>query len=503
MTPYRYPIRQVEQYIVYQRILEHSTPMLGEAMILLVNPNLMKPPVTPVALDYLGQTLEQAGFQTGLLDLSFEQDPSSAIRGALSGDEHLVAVTVRNIDDCYYTSQDFCLDRTREIISEIREYTSAPIVVGGVGYSIFPKEALDFLKADAGVIGEGEEVLCNLAAGLTDGKDLTAQPGLLLRGARIVDVLPAEPPNLAEMDLSHRSVVDNARYFREGAMAGFETKRGCNQKCIYCPEPGSKGSIIRVRDPENVAQELENLLNQGVDTFHTCDSEFNLPPDHAIEVCNAIVRRGLGDRIRWYAYAVPHPFPEELAVAMRRAGCVGIDFGADHAHEGMLARLGRRHREEHLWETAERCRRHGMVTMYDLLLGGPGETRESIAYTVDIVKSVAVDRVGVAFGARIYPRTALGNLVNREGFHSDNPSLHGSVNGNTGFLRPVYYVSASLGDDIGPFLHDLIGEDDRFLFGGTEPSDHNYNYNDNSVLAEAIRSGARGAFWDILRRVSS
>ena len=35
-----------------------------------------------------------------------------------------------------------------------------------------------------------------------------------------------------------------------------------------------------------------------------------------------------------------------------------------------------------------------------------------------------------------------------------------------------------------------------------QADDSNYNYNDNLILVEAIRSGYRGAFWDILRRLS-
>jgi radical SAM superfamily enzyme YgiQ (UPF0313 family) len=447
--------------------------------------------------------LDKTGFRLNLLDLSFEPEISRAIRTAVTGRERLVAVTVRNTDDCFLASQDFCLDRTREIIREIKALTPAPVVVGGVGYSIFARDALDFLGADVGVAGEGEEALCQIAARVMAGQDLHGMTGVLLRDGPVGQVGHAPVVDLAGMDLSARSVVDNARYLREGAMAGFETKRGCDQTCIYCADPVAKGTRIRMRRPDNVAQEFKNLLRQRVDTFHTCDSEFNLPPDHAREVCEAIVRAGLADRIRWYAYATPYPFPEELAEAMRRAGCVGIDFGVDHADDEMLKRLGRRHRVSHLRETAARCRRHGLVTMYDLLVGGPGETRASIVRALEALRSMEVDRVGIAFGARIYPGTRLARLVNREGFRLDNPNLRGHVEGNERFLRPIYYVSGSLGQDIDPFLQELIKDDERFFFGGTEPSDRNYNYNDNTVLVQAIQAGERGAFWDILRRVSS
>jgi len=470
--------------------------------ILLVNPNLMKPPVTPVALDYLGQALEQAGFEIDLLDLSFASDPVAAIEQRVTDEEDLVAVTVRNTDDCYLASRDFILDKTKVLLAEIRRRTSAPVIIGGAGYSIFPKEILEYLGADAGVMGEGEVVLCEFARFVRDRQNWSEIPGLITKATRAENVCLAPPVDLGRADFSARRVVDNVRYLNEGGMVGFETKRGCDQRCFYCPEPSSRGPRVRLRDPENVAQELANLLEQGVDTFHTCDSEFNLPPEHAIKVCEAIIRKGIADRIRWYTYMAPHAFPEELAGVMRRAGCVGIDFGVDHTDADILSRFHRHHRMADLVSVADRCGRHGFTVLYDLLLGGPGETRETVEKCIACLKSLPIERLGISFGIRIYPGTGVARLVNQEGFHSGNPNLYGPVEGNESLLRPVYYVSHCLGEDIDGFLRDLVKDDTRFLFGGTERTGQNYNYNDNSVLAQAIRNGARGAFWDILRTLT-
>ncbi|MCX5909025.1 MAG: hypothetical protein NTY64_18095, partial [Deltaproteobacteria bacterium] len=78
--------------------------------VLFVNPNRMKPVVTPVALDYLAQALEQKGIPAEILDLALAEDPAKEIENSLSNGSHLlVAVTIRNIDDSYFASQDFCL----------------------------------------------------------------------------------------------------------------------------------------------------------------------------------------------------------------------------------------------------------------------------------------------------------------------------------------------------------------------------------------------------------
>jgi hypothetical protein len=287
-------------------------------------------------------------------------------------------------------------------------------------------------------------------------------------------------------------------------MVGFETKRGCDQKCIYCADPISKGRIIRLRNPQDVAEELAHLYQKGVDHFHTCDSEFNIPEKPAIEVCKQIVRKRLGDKIRWYAYASPTPFSKELAYWMERAGCAGIDFGVDHGNDQMLRRLGRAHNSEAIAKTARLARKHGFSFMFDLLLGGPGETRDTIRQTIDFMKEVSPDRVGISLGVRLYRGTELARRVIREdGFGVANRNLHGVIQGNEEMLQPIFYLPGELGDDIEDFIERQFDGDPRFLLGSRKNLARNYNYNENSRLMEAIKQGYRGAFWDILRRMSN
>jgi len=59
-----------------------------------------------------------------------------------------------------------------------------------------------------------------------------------------------------------------------------------------------------------------------------------------------------------------------------------------------------------------------------------------------------------------------------------------------------------IGDEITSYVGKLINGDKRFFFASPEDVDQNYNYNDNSLLVNAIKRGYRGAFWDILRRIS-
>jgi len=238
-----------------------------------------------------------------------------------------------------------------------------------------------------------------------------------------------------------------------------------------------------------------------VDWLHTCDSEFNIPLGHAEAVCRELIRRGLGEKIRWYAYCAPRPFSRELARLMRRAGSVGIDFGADSGDDGMLRRLGRDFTVEDLKEMAFICHEEGFIFMYDLLLGGPGETQDTIRATIELMREINPSRVGVAVGVRIYPGTPLAQKALCEGIGPGNPHLQGRVLGNTNLLEPIFYVSADLGPDVLSFIENLIGQDERFFFGGAEKEEKDYNYSENELLVRTTQEGYRGAFGDILRRL--
>jgi hypothetical protein len=168
----------------------------------------------------------------------------------------------------------------------------------------------------------------------------------------------------------------------------------------------------------------------------------------------------------------------------------------------MLHALGREFGPKALETCARACKKAGIVFMYDLLLGGPGETRKTMAETVKRMKAIRPDRVGVSFGVRVFPETALAASVRSQGPMQQNPALHGSLAHNDSLLRPVFYVSPALGPDPESYLSRLISDDPIFLFASRQQLERNYNYNNNRPLCQAIKKGARGAYWDIIRQSS-
>jgi hypothetical protein len=143
-----------------------------------------------------------------------------------------------------------------------------------------------------------------------------------------------------------------------------------------------------------------------------------------------------------------------------------------------------------------------MASMFDLLLGSPGETPETLLQAIEFMKRTEASCVGASLGIRLYPGTPLADSLLAAGIQ-DTSAFHASDSGVTGLLQPAYYLSPLLGDDPYGLLLELVKGDERFFVASPAREDNDYNYNNNSVLSEAIRNGQRGAFWDILRRIKN
>ena len=478
-------------------------------MLTLINTNKMAPLIGPIGLDYVAASVQEASLEVEVLDLGLADEPELAIKEHFSGrDPELVGLSFRNADDCFWPSADWFVPGLKDTIKTIRALTDAPIVIGGVGFSILAKPIVEYTGADFGILGDGEASITELYHQLKTERRFKDVPGLVWRENNKIHNNPPSWPDSISLGTA-RNFIDNPMYFKRGGQCGLETKRGCNRDCIYCADPLAKGNRLRLRNPSEIADEVQSLLSQAVDVLHLCDSEFNVPRSHALAVCKELNSRSLGDKINWYAYLSPVPFDAELAETMARAGCVGINFTGDSACELMLRTYRQRHSREDLAAAVKLCRLNKIAVMIDLMLGGPGETPQTVRETIDFIKEIDPDCAGAALGIRIYPGTAMEKIVAEEIREGKDFNIHRKYSGPVDLLKPTFYISEALGQQPAELIRDMIGGDRRFFEPAvetdnkaTESSDAtNYNYNENLLLTQAIREGARGAYWDILRQL--
>ena len=464
--------------------------------VLLINTNISRPPVSPVGLEYVGEALRTSEVPVHVLDLAFETEWQACLARELrSNDPLIIGLSVRNTDDCCFATRKSFLPWIEEVITEVRHLTEAPVVLGGVGFSTMPETVLRLSRADAGITGDGEQAVVAITECVLRDEAFSDLPGLVhWRGDNLI-INPRADVDLRHMPIPRRRLFDNKRYEQQGAMVGVETKRGCPQQCIFCADPLAKGDKTRLRPPNNVVEELRDLVAQSIAWFHLCDSEFNLPITHAKNLCSAILEAGLGDRIRWYCYCAPTPFDQDLAKLMKLAGCAGINFGVDSLCDEQLHRLGRKHSAGDIERLTHILKQAEINYMFDLLIGGPGETEETVRKTIEQIRRLDTPLAGMAVGVRIYPGTPLSQAI-ADGCLSGG--LYPPPERNPD--EPLFYLSPPLGNDVFQMISDLVSGDPRFLLLASPDQDGSYNYAGDEILCQLIENGARGAYWDIIRQ---
>src|SRR5210317_968230 len=144
--------------------------------ILLISANTeqINMPVLPLGMACVGAAVQNAGHEVKILNLMMVRDIRGLLREDISGfTPDVIGISVRNIDDQLMERPNFLLDQVRTVVSECRNFSDAPIVLGGAGYSIFPRRALEYLNADMGIQGEGEKAFVMLLERLEHKGDLS------------------------------------------------------------------------------------------------------------------------------------------------------------------------------------------------------------------------------------------------------------------------------------------------------------------------------------------
>jgi radical SAM superfamily enzyme YgiQ (UPF0313 family) len=471
--------------------------------VLMVNPDREKPIVAPLPLDYLASSIRHASYEPELLDLALESDWYAATNHAVSSKDLLaIVILIGRLDDGLYNSQTYFLPKTRTLVEYLRSKTKAPVILIGGAYSLVPEGILRFCKADYGIACDAEDALPRLLDVLMNDGRVDGVPNIGWIDGKTFQQNPVTPCTLDQPWLSERGFIDNVRYFNEGGHTVFETKRGTTYQEIYSTDCITRGRNVRLRDPESVAEEVDNLIRQGIYSFSVDDAPFNEPRDHAIAVCEALTARKTRERARWYATCTPREFTQKLAQAMAAAGCQGVNLRVDSGDNEHLARMGHRHNPDDVIHAAEWCKSAGMLTMFHVHIGGPGESRASIERTINLTKATSPDMVSIQYGLRVYPNTPLGEAVLKHHPLRDNYHLRGAIYNNDDLLRPVFYIESLLGRGVEEYIEELIDHDPKYLFPFRKDMDKTYNYNDPTILTEAIlHDGHRGDHWDIWRRL--
>ncbi len=410
--------------------------------VLLISANTEKlpDPVFPIGAAYMAAVAEAHGHTVQTLDLCFLEALQPALEQAVrTAAPDVIGISLRNLDSSSYPLNTSYIDDYKTLVDALRRLTGAPLVLGGAGFTVMPTTIMEYLSADIGVVGEGEMAFPWVLGRLAAGEPIASTADF--RCDRVGGGVCVSPTvRIKRLDLTGepmRQRFDLHSYYQRGGALNIQTKRGCYFECVFCSYPLIEGSKVRMRSAAAVADEIQAMREEfQIRHWFFVDNIFNMPMRHCKEICEELAARDLD--IEWSGYLNPRFVDEELCRLMARSGCKAIEFGTDSGSATMIRNLKKEFEPEDLRQASALCHRYGLKFCHSLLLGGPGETLDTVNETIDLMDELQPTAVIALVGIRVLPGTGMVEIALRDG----------QIDPDDNLLYPKFYVSPGLGDEL-------------------------------------------------------
>jgi anaerobic magnesium-protoporphyrin IX monomethyl ester cyclase len=425
--------------------------LFGQSYFLRFDPKLWQAmqPYPPLGTLYAASYIREQGYDVGLFDAMLsETEEDWGI--ALDSEKPEFAVIYE--DNFNYLSK-MCLLRMRDAAFSMIEMANSRNCKTIVCGSDATDHAAHFLArgADFVLIGEGEITLGELLDALTGRSEtpLSEIEGLAFKStesgttknssdsAQLIHSADGEElyirqnprrPDIGNPDnlpFPAWDLVDVEKYRqvwlqRHGYYSmNMVTTRGCPYHCNWCAKP-IWGQRYNSRGPENVVAELKWLKD-------------SYQPDH-IWFADDI----MGLKPKWWQRFASHVEEQDAIVpfkclsradlvirngedvdALRRSGCDILWMGAESGSQKILNAMEKGTKVQQIYEATRRLQAVGVKVAFFLQFGYPGETREDIERTLQMVRDCQPDDIGMSVsyplpGTKFYDsvRNQLGDKQN-------------------------------------------------------------------------------------------
>ena len=442
-------------------------------LIVSVNNFSVPHPVYPLGVDYVSGSISDR-HQVKVVDMAVLTDEE--LKSLLvEYQPDLTGLSIRNIDSTDITSQLCSFDQVTRVVEVIKQNRPGLLVLGGSGFSIMPVEMMQAFGADYGLIGEGER-FPQLLDALENSQDVTSIPGVVGQGGTFSYPGPWNGAMNRKFSLD-----DNGfqHYLDQGGILNLQTKRGCRFGCVYCTYPLLEGRRYRLFDPEKIAQEALFLQQKGAKFLFIVDSIFNSDFEHNLAVAKAF--KSVGLTIPWGGFFAPTPGPPNYFQALAESGLTHIEFGTDSLCPEILKNYHKPFLLEEVFEAHQAALAAGLNIAHYLLLGGPGETKDTLNVTLTNAEQLDNSVIFFFEGIRIYPGTKL----------YDHALEIGQIHKGQNLLAPVYYKAPALEyEQISEIVAARARGKANWIIGGGGKTT-------SSLISIMHRQGHTGPLWDM------
>ena len=383
--------------------------------ITLVNPpypagSHQHPPFMPLGIGYLGAVLCKNHFEVKVIDCQAQKISHQQFREEIAKSKpDIVGVTCTTLT---YKSALKIVKSAKEALPNCITAIGGPHVTFWDDKALQEEPSLDIV-----IRREGEETMLELAQRVENHQPLFDLEGTTCRKGNEI-VRNADRAFLEDLDSLPFPALHLWEKLGELRKYGtipypVMTSRGCVFWCNFCTAVRMFGRRYRMRTPTNVVDELEYLhKNYRANQFTFYDDAFTVDQARTAEICDEIHRRGL--KIKWDCETRVDMVSKELLVKMREAGCIAVWFGVESGSLKQLTSMGKGFSLTQTRRAFKWAKEAGLMTVAGVILGFPGETKETAWETIRFVKELNPNDVGF-YIATPYPGTPMYEEVKANG----------------------------------------------------------------------------------------
>jgi len=337
----------------------------------------------PITLLYIATMLRNSGHDVTLLESQAEK---------LSHEETRKRVSYLKPEVIIYPTSTMTIREDAEVMKQYKQDTGAIILSFGSHITFEPKQALTFGGMDYGIMREAEYIIRDVVNALRDGKDARKIKGICYLENGLVKINEPYPyiENLDELPFPDRSYIKDFAYFSplvsKLPWTTAITSRGCPGRCTFCTSPAYYGRVLRFRSAKNVVDEMEYLAGLGYKAIFYRDETFTAHSTRLIEICNEIISRKIN--MSWICNARIGNLNRENLTLMKKAGCHYIKIGVESGVQSILDTVKKDIQVEKTIETFDLMNEIGIGNHAHMILGCPGETKETIKKTMEFINRI-------------------------------------------------------------------------------------------------------------------
>jgi len=272
------------------------------------------------------------------------------------------------------TPQYYETNGGRDLARELRKkYPDKKLIIGGAHATHYTSELLKDDFFDHIVVGDGELAFLDIL----EGKNLP----------KIISYpkLTEEQINSFPIPWREKNYLSTYMYQIGGINATTAmTGKNCPMGCKYCE---NRRSGITLFSPEHVDKEIESIKEAGFNAIMFFDDIFALTEERTKKLCEVIKPYNMV--FRCFGHAKLLSKNKEVIQILKDAGCREIGFGAESGDQRILDIVDKGNKIEEVFQATKNILDCGVKVSAFLMIGLPGETKESIKKTEEYIATFA------------------------------------------------------------------------------------------------------------------